>query len=267
MVCFDVNNHTSGVVITVHYDKETYIFEVLWDGTVTNETTSLLSSSVFPGQRWDAMSSVRQYHTQAMEYAQRALIARHEGQAVHARDMARQAYELEVQALKLVPNDPSAQPTRAILSRSAASLAYQCDEFQQARALVLDGLQYAPPAHVRDELLMLLQQIDATLAAQAQPLRVLEDEETRVPESADTPEDNEAEYTDIQVEGIIDFASSRHPAEVMGLTTDEGKKYTIFVVEAMDEYVRTFYKRRVIVLGKTFKDSSKIFLDAIQNTS
>ncbi len=37
MVCFDVNNHTSGVVITVHYDKETYIFEVLWDGTVTDE--------------------------------------------------------------------------------------------------------------------------------------------------------------------------------------------------------------------------------------
>ena len=114
---------------------------------------------------------------------------------------------------------------------------------------MLEGLQYAPPAHVRDELLTLLQQrvLDATLAAQAQPLRVREDEETRGPESADTPEDNEAEYTDIQVEGIIDFASSRHPAEVMGLTTDEGKKYTIFVVEAMDEYVRTFYKRRVIV--------------------
>jgi hypothetical protein len=38
---------------------------------------------------------------------------------------ARQAYKPEVQVLKLVPNEPAAQPTRAILYRSAASLAYQ----------------------------------------------------------------------------------------------------------------------------------------------
>lgn len=117
-----------------------------------------------------------------------------------------------------------------------------------------------------DELLTLLQEIDSVLTSHEQH-HMQQDKETLVCTRADKPKDDEAEYTVIQVEGVIDFASSRQAADVMGLTTDEGKKYTIVSVEAMDEYVRTFYKRRVIVLGKSSRDSSKIFLDAIHNTN
>lgn len=35
MVCLDFNNHTSGVTLTVHYDKREYPFQITWDGTVT----------------------------------------------------------------------------------------------------------------------------------------------------------------------------------------------------------------------------------------
>lgn len=109
------------------------------------------------------------------------MIARHAGDSVQASDMARQAYEHEVQALKLVPNEESAQPTRAILYRSAASLAYQCHEFQHARALAIEGLQYTPPERIRHELLSLLDQIDFESSAQEQQL-VLEDKEGSTPD-------------------------------------------------------------------------------------
>jgi len=116
-----------------------------------------------------------------MEFAQRAIIARHAGDSAQASAMARQAYEHEVQALNLVPNEESAQPTRAILYRSAASLAYQCHEFQRARALVIEGLQYAPPERIRHELLSLLDQIDGESSFQEQQL-VLEDKEGSTPD-------------------------------------------------------------------------------------
>ncbi len=131
---------------------------------------------MFLGQRWGVMSSVRQYHTIAMEFAQKALVARHAGDSTRAVDMARQAYEHELQAAQLVPNAESSQPTRAILYRSAASLAYQCHELKRAQALVFEGLQYAPPERVREELLTLLRQIEFALYLQEHQM-VLEDEE------------------------------------------------------------------------------------------
>lgn len=46
MVCFDVNNHTSGVTINVHYQNEEYAFKVIWDGTVTDEHRRALNDDL-----------------------------------------------------------------------------------------------------------------------------------------------------------------------------------------------------------------------------
>lgn len=124
------------------------------------------------------MSKVRELHDKAMELAQRALVARYSGELALAITLAHQAYEFEAQAAELVPYSETSEPTRSILYRSAASLAYQCQEFRVAQQLVAKGLSGYPPSDIEQELKNLLMQVsfeqylqnqDLTLSTRACP--------------------------------------------------------------------------------------------------
>jgi hypothetical protein len=106
------------------------------------------------------MSTVRELHDKAAKLAQLAMIARHEGERERAEDLARQAYEYESQAAELVPDDKSSEPTRSILYLSAASLAYQCREFQTAQRLIAKGLSGYPPPRTEQDLKDLFEQVN-----------------------------------------------------------------------------------------------------------
>ena len=101
------------------------------------------------------MNTVRELHRKAMKLAQLALIARNSGELERAQDLTRQASEYEAQAVNLIPDDESAEPTHAILYLSAASLAYQCKEFDRARQFIDKGLMGKPTLQVEQELLLL----------------------------------------------------------------------------------------------------------------
>ena len=106
------------------------------------------------------MSTVRKLHDKAMKLAQLSLVARHEGKTEQAEELARQAYECESQAAELVPEDKSSEPTRSILYRSAASLAYQCRELSTAQRLIGKGLSGYPPPQIEQELKDLYEQVN-----------------------------------------------------------------------------------------------------------
>lgn len=106
------------------------------------------------------MSTVRELHDKATKLAHLAMVARHEGEREQAKDLARQAYEYESQAADLVPDGKSSEPTRSILYLSAASLAYQCKEFQAAQRLIAKGLSGYPPPKVEQDLKDLFEQLD-----------------------------------------------------------------------------------------------------------
>jgi len=92
------------------------------------------------------MTTVRELHDKAMFLAQLAVVARdRDKDEARARDLARRAYELERQAAELVPVTKESEPTRSVLYRSAASLAYQCREFEAALELVAEGVTVADP--------------------------------------------------------------------------------------------------------------------------
>jgi hypothetical protein len=116
------------------------------------------------------MSKVRDLHNKAMELAQLALVARHSNEPERANVLARQAYELESQAAELVPYGESSEPTRSILYRSAASLAYQCKELADAQRLIAKGLSGYPPSDVENELKNLLMQVNFEKNLQSQDL-------------------------------------------------------------------------------------------------
>lgn len=121
------------------------------------------------------MTSVRELHNEAMRLAQLALVARQHGEYDRAQEIARQAYDCERKAAHLVPEGESSEPTRSILFRSAASLAYQCKELSAAQRLIAKGLSGYPPHQTERELKELYEQVTFELDLQLQSKKVEND--------------------------------------------------------------------------------------------
>lgn len=105
------------------------------------------------------MTTVRELHQKAMEYAHLAMIARNQGQFDDAIRHSESAFALEYQAAQLVPDGDRAEPTRSILYRGAASLAYQCNRYSEAIQLAGMGLSGNPSPKIKKDLLSILDQV------------------------------------------------------------------------------------------------------------
>ena len=104
------------------------------------------------------MSRLNELHDSAMDFADQAFIARHRGNSRLADELSRKALESESAAAELVKNDLSAEPTRSVLYRSAASMAIECGEIREAERLIATALTGNPPTEIADELRDLLEQ-------------------------------------------------------------------------------------------------------------
>lgn len=105
------------------------------------------------------MTTVRDLHHQAMDLAELAFIGyfyrnwpdhEHYKTPGEIKELNRQACELETQAADMV--EIGLEPTRGVLYRSAAWLAFHAGELEKARKLVETGLAGNPPEFVRAEL-------------------------------------------------------------------------------------------------------------------
>lgn len=94
-----------------------------------------------------------------MELADDAFAARLAGDATGATDLFRLAYESERQAAALVAGDLTAEPTRSVLHRSAASLALQAGQWREAERLIATALSGNPPQEIAEELRALFSQM------------------------------------------------------------------------------------------------------------
>ena len=73
--------------------------------------------------------------------------------------LAREALRSEAAAAELVRDNLAAEPTRAVLYRSAASLAIDCGEYREAERLIATALAGNPPEEIAQELRDLLLQL------------------------------------------------------------------------------------------------------------
>jgi hypothetical protein len=94
---------------------------------------------------------VNKLHDTAMDEAEYAFMARRRGDEAKAQGHFRKAYELEAQAAHLVASLET-EPTRSVLHRSAASLAYNCGEYREAEKLIATALLGNPPKEIATEL-------------------------------------------------------------------------------------------------------------------
>lgn len=106
------------------------------------------------------MTSINKLHDEAMDFVDRAFIARRKGNIENALSFTRRAYELETQAAELLRDDLSAEPSRSVLYRSAASLAMECGETREAEKLISIALIGEPPYEIAEELRNLLEQVN-----------------------------------------------------------------------------------------------------------
>ncbi len=90
-------------------------------------------------------------HEEAMEYADNAYFARKDGDQEAFLKYSRIAFEKEKQAALSIESEES-EPTRSVLHRSAATLAYDCCEFRDAEKLIFRALSGNPPEEIAEEL-------------------------------------------------------------------------------------------------------------------
>jgi hypothetical protein len=98
------------------------------------------------------MSSIEQLHNKAMDWAEKAFVAKRKGRQEDAIALFKQALDLETEAAATFPPNQASEPTRSILYRSAASLAYHAQEHIWAQQLIVQGLQGYPPPEIAAEL-------------------------------------------------------------------------------------------------------------------
>lgn len=106
------------------------------------------------------MNTIQELHQKAMDLAEQADLARLRGSADQVQGFLRQALSLEAEAAQMVVDDLTAEPTRSVLHRSAASLAMECGELQTAEKLIARALSGTPPLDIEEELKDLFMQIN-----------------------------------------------------------------------------------------------------------
>ena len=103
------------------------------------------------------MSKIKDLHAQAVEHAERALMARMRGETEIAIGVFGKALKCEIAAIDEM-HEPS-EPTYSILHRSAGTLALDCNDLRTAERMAARALANDPPPDVAQELRDLLEQV------------------------------------------------------------------------------------------------------------
>ena len=105
------------------------------------------------------MSKVEVLHNQAMDLAEHAFMLKRQGHIQKAIIKFQEALKLEEEATDFFSISKENEPTRSILFKSAASLAYNAKEYVLAERLIANGLAGYPPTEIREELKNLFEDV------------------------------------------------------------------------------------------------------------
>jgi hypothetical protein len=106
------------------------------------------------------METIKDLHQKAMNLAEEAFIAQRNGDDMKANELFSKSLSLEQTAAEQLPLNIDSEPTRSILYRSAASLAYNCKEYELADRLIAIGLSGYPPTDIKEELKNLYEDVN-----------------------------------------------------------------------------------------------------------
>jgi len=99
-----------------------------------------------------ASLNINQLHQQAMELANKAMLANKQKEMTKSKAYFKEAFEMEKQAAMMIMFDFSKEPSRSVLFRSAAFLALKAELYREAEKMAAFGLCGNPPAEIATEL-------------------------------------------------------------------------------------------------------------------
>jgi len=105
------------------------------------------------------MSTVDSDHRKAMDLASEALLQRREGRLEDAERLLAEALLLEKAAAHAIEHDMQGEPSRSVLHRSAAAMALQLGQTDEAERLICTALMGFPPPEIAEELRLIYDEI------------------------------------------------------------------------------------------------------------
>lgn len=106
------------------------------------------------------MNKIQAHHQMAMEFADKAFMARLHNKTIEINSFFTKAFENERKAAMIAIEENTPEPSRSILLRSAASLAIDCHKYNEAEKLICLGLAGSPPVEIAEELRDLFEQVN-----------------------------------------------------------------------------------------------------------
>ncbi|MDX1920072.1 MAG: hypothetical protein SFU25_04970, partial [Candidatus Caenarcaniphilales bacterium] len=103
---------------------------------------------------------LKNYHREAMQTADKAFSERNTGNFSVAKELFRKAFEQELKACEMLKYEWECEPTRSVVFRSAASLAFNASLYRDAEKLICEALLGNPPEEIADELRDLYEQVN-----------------------------------------------------------------------------------------------------------
>ncbi len=172
-----------------------------------------------------------------MEFADESFVARLEKDRERYLHFTRLALEKEAAAAELMV-DENVEPTRSVLHRSAATLAWRCEMYEEARRLIYRGLAGDAPPEIEAELRDLLREVEAAAGARSSA-------------NGDAVLQTTDETT--HKTGVLKIANALDVSECVLITSDK-ERWTIEVPEhIMNEVLGEYFNKEVHVVGKRMK--------------
>jgi hypothetical protein len=172
------------------------------------------------------MIDIREIHHKAMALIHEADAALREHNTDAYKELSRQAFELEKEAAMLLVAKFNAEPTRAVLFRSAGWMAYNAEMYKEARQMAYFGLSGNTYTELREELESLLKKSSESL-----------NKITNYRQQEDTP-------------AIVQEPVSGYEGKVIGITSNRAVEYISRIGEQFigkyvaNERIRRFLAKR-----------------------
>jgi hypothetical protein len=187
----------------------------------------------------------KELHREAMKYAQDAIVADAKGGKTAAFTLYEQAFALEKEAANLFILSFEKEPTRSVLFRSAASLAMNCKQYDEAKRMIHLGLAGNAPDEIVDELLQLSKQIDKALKSAKMP-----------------PMIKKPKPQPFWVKGILKSADAQ--TRKMTLVSEDRKPSVVLVPQGLSAIVRDYWEQNMSVcIVKHGKQFTLVEIDTI----
>ena len=198
---------------------------------------------------------VNRLHRKAMEFADESFVVRLEGNREEYLRCTRLALEKEAAAADLMV-DEDVEPTRSVLHRSAATLAWRCEEYDRAKRLIYRALAGNPPPDIEYELNDLLGKVKLALAG------------LELPDMLEAGAGFQKTDQTTSRTGVLKIATALETSECVLITENEEKWAIEIPDEIMNEILGAYFNKRVQVEGKRMKNSGsvqRILLESKEN--